>query len=115
MQNKFGDRARVRHILDAISEIELYINDTEFEDFSRDSMKKHATVKQLEIIGEAANHLSEMRKERYSQVEWREIIGLRNILIHEYFGVDERIIWEIVTNDLPKLKDEFKKMLKELS
>jgi uncharacterized protein with HEPN domain len=114
MKNSLGDSARMRHIRDAISEIQAYIKSTDFEEFTRDSMKKYATVKQLEIIGEAATHLSEGTREKYSEIEWREITGLRNILIHEYFGIDEHIVWEIITEDVPKLKDHVTEILKEL-
>ena len=59
MRDKNGDEARLRHVLDAISEIQSYIRDSNFEDFSTNSMQKYASIKQLEIIGEAANHVSE--------------------------------------------------------
>lgn len=84
MRNNIGDEARLKHILDAISEIESYTKDSTFEKFTKSSMMKYATIKQLEIIGEAANHISGKLKEKYSDIEWREIVGLRNILIHEY-------------------------------
>lgn len=111
MKDRSGDKAWVLLILDAISEIESYTSNDSFESFSSHSMKKFATVKQ--IIGEAANHISSKIKHSYSEVSWREIIGIRNILIHEYFGVDERIVWEVVNNDLPALKKQFQRILKE--
>ena len=113
MKDRSGDKAWVLLILDAISEIESYTSNDSFESFSSHSMKKFATVKQIEIIGEAANHISSEIKHSYSEVSWREIIGIRNILIHEYFGVDERIVWEVVNNDLPALKKQFQIILKE--
>lgn len=114
MRNNLGDEARLRHILDAVSEIQSYIKNTDIEEFINDSMKKFATVKQLEIIGEAANHISEEMKGKYSDIKWREIVGLRNILIHEYFGVDEYVVWEIITQDIPKLKSHIKRILSKL-
>jgi len=77
-------------------------------------MKKYASIKQLEIIGEAANHISTATKKLYPEVEWREIIGLRNILIHEYFGVDENVIWGIIVKDIPILKRQISSILNEL-
>lgn len=114
MKNKTGDEARLRHILDSINEIQDYTKSTDFEEFTKNSMKKYATIKQLEIIGEAANHISDEMKNEYSDVEWREITGLRNILIHEYFGVDEHVVWIIISKDIPKLKKQVSQILKEL-
>jgi uncharacterized protein with HEPN domain len=104
MKDLKGDKARLLHILDAISEIEGYTHDFNFEDFFRISMARFASIKQLEIIGEAANHISPELIENYPDVEWRKIIALRNILIHEYFGVDAKIVWDIIKEDIPDLK-----------
>jgi uncharacterized protein with HEPN domain len=104
MKEPKGDQARLLHILDAISEIEDYTNDLNFEGFFRSSMARFASIKQLEIIGEAANHISPEIIDKYSDVEWRRIIALRNILIHEYFGVDAKIVWDIIKEDIPNLK-----------
>jgi len=104
MKDLRGDKARLLHILDAITEIEDYTQNLDFEHFFRASMPRFASIKQLEIIGEAANNISSGIREKYSHVEWRKIIALRNILIHEYFGVDAKIVWDIITEDLPTLK-----------
>lgn len=114
MKSNLGDKARLEHILDAISEIQSYTKDTDLEEFTGNSMKKYATIKQLEIIGEAASQITNGMKEKYSEVEWREIVGLRNILIHEYFGVDENIVWGIITKDIPKLKIHVARILQDL-
>jgi uncharacterized protein with HEPN domain len=104
MKDHKGDKSRLLHILDAISEIEEYTQDLDFEGFFRASMPRFASIKQLEIIGEAANYISTDIKERYPDIEWRRIIALRNILIHEYFGVDAKIVWDIIKEDIPNLK-----------
>ncbi len=113
MRNKIGDEARLKHILDAISEIESYIENTGFEEFAKNSIKVYATIKQLEIIGEAANHVSLALKEKYMEIKWREVVALRNILIHEYFGVDEKVIWGIILKDIPMLKMQVSQILHE--
>ena len=67
-------------------------------------MMRFACIKQMEIIGEASNHISTETKERFSTIEWDQIIGMRNVFVHEYFGVDSSLVWEIIKNDLPDLK-----------
>ncbi len=114
MKSELGDRARLQHISEAIKEIENYISNSSYEDFQSNSMMQFATVKQLEIIGEASNQLTEHFKKLYKEIEWREIIGLRNILIHEYFGIDTKIVWDILQIDLPKLKIQVEEILKQI-
>jgi uncharacterized protein with HEPN domain len=58
----------------------------------------------MEIIGEASNHISDETKLRFSSVEWSQIVGMRNVFVHEYFGVDANLVWEIIKNDIPDLK-----------
>lgn len=114
MKNELGDKARLQHISEAIKEIEKYIENSSYEDFQSNSMMQFATVKQLEIIGEASNQLTEHFRKLYKEIEWREIIGLRNMLIHEYFGIDTKIVWDILQIDLPKLKIQIEKILKQI-
>ena len=104
MRDKLGDKVRLNHILDAILEVEKYLIDADFEIFLENSMMRFACIKQMEIIGEASNHISEDVKIKFSEIEWAQIIGMRNVFVHEYFGVDIRLVWEIIKNDLPELK-----------
>ncbi|GAB2572110.1 hypothetical protein GCM10027190_22640 [Spirosoma areae] len=69
-------------------------------------MMRFACIKQLEIIGEACNHIDVETIATYSDVEWRKIVGLRNFLIHEYFGVDAALVWDVIQNNLPQLKSQ---------
>lgn len=107
MKGTITDKARVLHILDAIDEIANYLNGVSFEDFIDNSEKRFATIKQIEIIGEACNQLSNTFKNLNPEIEWKSIRGFRNISIHEYFGVNFQIVWEIAQNDLPVLKKQF--------
>lgn len=66
---------------------------------------KFACIKHLEIIGEASNHISGDIKEKFKTIEWSQVIGMRNVLVHEYSGVDSRLVWEIIKNELPDLKE----------
>jgi uncharacterized protein with HEPN domain len=89
MQGRIGNKARLMHILDAIAEIETYLANTDFTSFLNNFMMRFACIKQMEIIGEASNHLSEDVKSMFnSSVEWSQIVGMRNIFEHEYFGID---------------------------
>lgn len=115
MRGKLGDKVRLQHIYDAIEEIESYLINTEFSDFIENSMMRFACIKQMEIIGEASNHISDEIKSNFSQIEWNQIVGMRNVFVHEYFGIDESIVWEIIKNDLPELKLRIKEILSSLN
>ncbi|HWC54968.1 MAG TPA: DUF86 domain-containing protein [Chitinophagaceae bacterium] len=97
-----------------MAEVEKYLAGVSFDEFSANSEKRFATIKQIEIIGEASNVISSELKKKYPEVEWKPIRGFRNLSIHEYFSVDFRIIWEIAKNDLPVLKEQFSKIFAEL-
>ncbi|NJM80968.1 MAG: DUF86 domain-containing protein [Flavobacterium sp.] len=114
MQNNSKDLIRLKHILDSIVEIENYIENKNFADFQENSMLSNASIRLLEIIGEASNHLSLEIKTEFDSVEWKQIIGLRNILIHEYFAVDFALIWEVIIYDLPNFKNTIIKILNTL-
>ena len=114
MKNSLGDRVRLQHIQDAILEIVTYTKDISFGEFKSNSMILFASVKQLEIIGEAANNVTKHFQNIYNEIEWRTIIGLRNLLVHEYFGIDEEIVWGIIKEDIPKLQKEVKQILEQI-
>lgn len=111
MKQPLSDELRVRHVLDAIDEIGSYLQDVLLDEFLSNSEKRFATIKQIEIIGEACTRISSTIKEKNPEVEWKNIVGFRNISIHEYFGVNFQIVWQITQNDLPVLKLQFLKIL----
>ena len=104
MRGRLGDKIRLQHILDAILEIESYLIDADFSAFIDNSMMRFACIKQMEIIGEASNHISTETKTKFSEIQWAQIVGMRHVFVHEYFGVDSTLAWEIIKNDLPQLK-----------
>ncbi len=111
MRDKLGDEIRLQHILDAIAEIENYTIGISLEVFVENSMMKFAVVKQLEVIGEAASRLSDGLKGKFKEVSWSKIIATQNISVHEYFGIDDKILWDIVTLDLPIFKSQLQRMI----
>jgi uncharacterized protein with HEPN domain len=73
------------------------------KEFLKDEKTYDAVVRNLTVIGEAVKHIPDKVRERYAQLEWREIAGFRDIAIHEYFGIDEEILWDIIQNEIPSL------------
>ena len=115
MRSELGDKIRLQHILDAIEEIEKYLIATDFSIFINNSMMRFACIKQMEIIGEASNHISEELKSKFTDIKWAQIIGMRNVFAHEYFGIDSSIVWEIIKNDIPELKAKVKNILESIN
>ena len=104
-------RVYLDDILESITHIETYIEGMDFESFAKDRKTIDAVIRNLEIIGEAARALPDDIRGMIPGIEWRKIVGLRNILIHEYFGVNTKIVWDIITVKLTPIKQEVKKAL----
>lgn len=103
-------RLRVEDILDAIAKIERYVHGLTFDQFEADEKTIDAVVRNLEVIGEAGRHLMANSEGLPEAIPWADVAGMRNILVHEYFGVDLRIVWQTVTTDLPSLKSELRRL-----
>ncbi len=106
------DRIYLEHILEAIKKIETYLTDKSSADLEQDYMMQDAVIRNLSIIGEAANNLSEQFIAAHPEIDWRQVVGMRNRLIHDYFGVDLDTVWKTVTHDLPPLKKFLETKLK---
>ncbi|MEP6712686.1 MAG: DUF86 domain-containing protein [Ferruginibacter sp.] len=115
MRSELGDKIRLQHVLDAIEEIETYLVEIDFSIFINNSMMRFACIKQMEIIGEASNHISAEIKSTFSDIKWAQIVGMRNVFAHEYFGIDSSLVWEIIKNDIPELKAKIKHILDSLN
>jgi len=101
---KKDDTVYMKHILDAIHRVEEYTQNIEYKDFIENHLIQDGVIRQIEIIGEAVKRLSNEIREKYTDVPWKDIVGMRNKLIHNYFGVDVDAVWETVKKDIPVLK-----------
>lgn len=95
---------RIEDILESIEKIERYTTDMGYSDWLKDEKTVDAVVRNIEIIGEASSHLPDDVMQRYRDIPWHLMRGIRNLLAHEYFGVDVEVIWKTVKEDLPELK-----------
>ena len=98
-------------IRESCEKVLRYTHGMDFEAFKSDEKTKDAVVRNLGIIGEAVKRLPDTLRDRYPKVEWRKITGLRDIIVHEYFGVDEEILWDVVQNKVPELLNQVKRVL----
>ncbi len=94
----------IEDIQEAIDKIERYVSGLDHDAFTKDEKTVDSVIRNLEIIGEAANRLPEVFKTRQSHIEWHKIVGLRHRIVHDYFGIDIEIIWHIIQKDLLELK-----------
>ena len=106
-----GDVAYLRHILDAISRIEDYTKSIRYKEFLNNNLVQAGVIREIEIIGEASKGLNEDLKNKYKSIPWRKIAGMRDKLIHHYFGVDMDAIWETIEKDIPILKKQIRDIL----
>ncbi|MDM8523033.1 DUF86 domain-containing protein [Desulfococcaceae bacterium HSG8] len=111
MTAKRDDSVYLQHILDAIAKIEKYLTDADEEKFMRESLIQDGVIRQLEIFGEAVKNLSSELREENEHIPWKDMAGMRDKLIHHYFGVDLRIVWMTATEDIPSFKAEIGKIL----
>ena len=94
----------IQDILEALGEVEEFTAGMQFEDFVEDKKTINAVVRSLEVIGEATKRIPDSLREKHSKIPWKRMAGMRDKLIHEYFGIDLEIVWEVVNTELPPIK-----------
>lgn len=101
-------------ILSSIQEIEEFVEGMDFKEFVRDKKTVNAVIRSLEVMGEAVKKILSEIRDKYHEIPWKYIAGMRDKLIHEYHGVDLEIVWEVIEKEIPPLKPKFEKILEEL-
>ncbi len=110
-----GDKEFLGDINEAIERIFSYIDEVSYEEFLQKTIIQDAVVRNLEIIGEAVKNLSKDVKKSHTDIEWKSVAGIRDKIIHFYFGVNWSILWSVVKDKLPELKEKVNTILKEVS
>ncbi|MEM0266426.1 MAG: DUF86 domain-containing protein [Archaeoglobaceae archaeon] len=111
MRREFLDY--VEDIVEAMKDAMSFVEGMDYEDFAKDKRTAYAVIRAIEIIGEAVKKVPISVRKHYPEIPWKEMAGMRDKVIHEYFGVDLRIIWKTVKEDIPNLRPLFEKILKD--
>ena len=104
----------LKDIISAIESVEEFVEGMSLEELAKDDKTSSAVIRKFEVIGEAAKHLPDKLKQKHSEIPWKKIVGMRDRLIHAYFGIDFKLVWEVIRIELPLLRSKLKKVLTEL-
>ena len=113
--NKRDYRDYLQDILVSINDIESFIENMELDYFKRDKKTIYAVIRCIEVLGEAAGKIPKSIRDRYPNVPWKAMVGMRNRMVHEYFGVGINILWQTVQEDIPALKRLFNDVVGEIN
>jgi uncharacterized protein with HEPN domain len=104
----------IEHILECIELIERYLDGKRKNDFLESTQLQDAVIRRIEVIGEAVRNIPSDFRSNYPNIPWNEIAGMRDILIHKYFGIDLELTWEVAIRDIPALKERFLHIKKDI-
>jgi uncharacterized protein with HEPN domain len=107
------DRPYLEHIREAIQRIRFYTADG-WEAFAHNTMAQDAVLRNFQVIGEATKQISQATRQRHPQIPWRQVAGFRDVLIHDYMGVNLRHVWNVIDQHLPQLEEAIDELLEEL-
>lgn len=102
-----------KHILDSVTAINSFLGNLSKSDLEKERLRQSAVIRELEVIGEAVKNIPEEVKKQYPNISWKQIAGMRDKLIHHYFGVDLDIVWATIKNDLPILEKQIQEIIKK--
>ncbi len=108
-------RDYIQDIIDSVSDIESFTRDMSFEDFNNDRKTINAVIRSIEVIGEATKSLPESIRDKNPSIPWKKMAGMRDKMIHEYFGVDVEILWKVAKENIPSIKPLIRGVLKSLN
>ena len=103
-----------QYIIDAIEKTELFVKGMNFEAFEKDAKTTFAVIRAFEIMGEAVKKIPASIRNKYKDIPWKEMAGMRDKLIHEYFGIKSRVVWKTIKQDLPKIKPYLQSILNDI-
>ena len=104
----------IQDIVDAMGRIEEFVGDMTLDELEEDEKTSSAVIRKFEVIGEAVKHIPKKVKEEHKDIQWKSMAGMRDRLIHAYFGIDYKLVWAAIKAEIPKLKPKLKKILSSL-
>lgn len=108
-------RDYLQDMIDSINDIDAFTKNMDFESFTKDRKTINAVIRSIEVIGEAAKNIPQSVRNKHTSIPWKKMVGMRDKMIHEYFGVDMEILWKTIKEDIPSLKPLVQELLKSLA